>query len=168
MWWLIMLLTEGKWSGRGRYLFHGQSIGIGIRTQFQILDDEHGLHVEGSVEAQQQTSRNFALRVLPDDTGLFEMTAQGFGADLQGTAKLASEPNMGMLWAETLNRHISFSVFEVSQGYGCRGFMHDESGLLTWELALQKQTGADRQNATRPGPGTRGNVVAMPTRPRRR
>jgi len=155
-----MLLTDGRWTGRGRYLFHGQSLGIGLQTQFQVTSDDHGLHVEGSLDAQQQASREFALRVIPDDTGLFEMTAQGFGPALQGTAKLASEPNMGMLWAEALNRHVSFSVFVVPDGYGCRGFSRDESGLITWELSLRME-GVQASKGQR---RSRGNVVSL--RPR--
>lgn len=156
-----MLLTDGRWTGRGRYLFHGQSLGIGVQTQFRVTSDDHGLHVEGSLDAQQQPSREFALRVVPDDTGLFEMTAQGFGPALQGTAKLASEPNMGMLWADAVDRQVSFSVFAVPDGYGCRGFARDESGLITWELSLRLE-GA--QTGRGPSPN-KTNVVSL--RPRR-
>lgn len=158
----MMLLTEGRWTGRGRYLYHGQSVGIPVHTDFQVTSDDHGLHLEGSVHAEQQPTRQIALRVLPDDTGLFEMTAQGFGVGLQGTAKLSSEPNMGMMWADSLNRHVSFSVFAITQGYGCRGFMHDDSGLLTWELAMQKDTVGARRKTGQPAAGS--NVVTLATR----
>ena len=166
-----MLLTEGRWSGRGRYLFHGQSLGIGLQSHFQISNDEHGLHVEGTLVAEQQSSREFAVRVLPDDTGLYEITAQGFGTALQGIAKLSSEPNMGMLWAETPDRHVSFSIFAIADGYGCRGFVRDESGLATWELSMRK--GPRRRPVGKAGPNSnaignpKSNVVSLPSRSRK-
>ena len=67
------------------------------------------------------------------------------GDHLQGTAKLDSPPNLGLLWNDSGSIHATFALFAVSRGYGFRGFVRDaapsargDSGgcVFTWEVAF--------------------------------
>ena len=61
------------------------------------------------------------------------------GARLDGTAKLESDPNLGLLWNTSNSIHASFTLFPVSAGVGFRGFVRERETTFTWELALKPQ-----------------------------
>jgi hypothetical protein len=149
-----MLLSEGTWTGRGRYLHHGQSLGTLVELAFNVVSDVHGNHCEGTLKIDGMGEHTLAIHIVPDDTGLYDVTLSGGFADLRGTAKLESEPNMGMLWNDT-GAVASFALFSTPRGCGCRGFWRFGERFLTWEIALQRLRQTSRG----------ANVVSL--RPRR-
>ena len=152
-----MLLTEGEWSGRGRFLHHGQSLGVIVQTRFQLSHDHHGDFLEGTFSVEGGDQWTFTARAVTDETGLYELSFDGsFASRFAGTGKLESEPNMGLLWADS-GAVFSFTLFRTGGGCGCRGFLRADERLLTWEMAL-------KQAAPRPGKRS-GNVVSL--RPKR-
>ncbi len=130
-----MLITPGAWKGRGRFLYQGQSLGMIVELDFQASKDEYGEHLEGTIRPESGAAFEFAVRVVADDNGTFEVTASG-GPALRGTAKLESEPNLAMLWSEDGLSMATVALFSIKRGYGCRGFHRRPAGLLTWEIVL--------------------------------
>lgn len=131
-----MLITPGGWKGRGRFLYEGQSLGTVVELSFQASRDTHGEHLEGTLLPEGGAAFEFAVRVLENDTGTFDVTLSGLSSALDGTAKLESEPNLAMLWSEDGSAMASVALFSTSRGYGCRGFHRRNVGVLTWELVL--------------------------------
>ena len=131
-----MLIGTGSWTGRGRFLYQGQSLGSVVELSFEASADAHGEHLEGSLQAEGGAATEFAIRCVEDETGTFTVTASGVSPQLQGTAKLESEPNLAMLWTEDGSSMASVALFSTSRGLGCRGFYRRPVGVLTWELVL--------------------------------
>ena len=149
-----MLITPGNWTGRGRYLHEGQSLGTVVELHFQVTHDQYGEHLEGTLTPEGSEPREFSVRVLENDTGTFEITATGMSPQLAGVGKLESEPNMAHLVSDSesdANSSASVALFSTGRGVGCRGFWQRPVGVLTWEIVLT------RSQATRLG----GNVVAL-------
>ncbi len=132
-----MLLSEGTWTGRGRFLRHGQSLGTLVELAFEVVSDVHGHHCEGTLKIDGMGEQMLEAHIVPDDTGLFDVMLSGEFPGLKGTAKLESEPNMGMLWSAA-GASASFALFSLPRGCGCRGFWRFEERLLTWEIAMQR------------------------------
>jgi len=89
-----MLITPGAWKGRGRFLYQGESLGSVVELEFQASRDTHGQHLEGTISPETGGSFVFAVHVVEDDTGTFQVTASG-GPALEGTAKLVTLPCSG-------------------------------------------------------------------------
>ena len=130
-----MLITPGAWKGRGRFLYQGDAKGSVVELQFQASRDDHGEHLEGTISPEAADSFEFAVRIVEDETGTFQITHSG-GPALEGTAKLESEPNLAMLWSEDGLSMATIAMFSTSRGYGCRGFHRRPAGVLTWEVVL--------------------------------
>lgn len=156
-----MILTDGDWQGRGRFLHRGQSLGIVVNTRFALSRDDHGDHLKGQLSIEGADEFAFDVRVIPDETGTYDVTFHGAKVDLQGTAKLESEPNMGMLFSDQ-GLVMSFALFSTSGGCGCRGFLRDGERFVTWEMALE------RVRASTGARGGGGNVVSLQGRRKRR
>lgn len=131
-----MLIGTGSWTGRGRFLYQGQSLGSVVELSFESSQDEHGEHLEGALQPGGGVSIDFAIRIVEDETGTFTVTASGMSPQLEGTAKLESEPNLLMLWSEDGSSMASVALFSTSRGLGCRGFYRRPAGVLTWEMVL--------------------------------
>ena len=146
-----MLIGTGSWTGRGRFLYQGQSLGSVIELSFEVTRDDFGEHLEGVLQPEGAAATQFAIRILEDESGTFTITAAGMGAPLEGTAKLESEPNLAMLWSEDGTSMASVTLFATNRGIGCRGFYRRPVGVLTWELVITPN------NPVRRG----GNVVRL-------
>ena len=93
------LLTPGAWIGRGSFLEKGQSLGTTIECTFDVTSEQVGTHVKGELTLREGGTRHtFAVWITPNDTGTYDVAAQFAGANLEGTAKMESYPNLGMLW----------------------------------------------------------------------
>ncbi|MEM7219045.1 MAG: hypothetical protein AAF515_11820 [Pseudomonadota bacterium] len=150
-----MLIGSGEWIGQGRFVVQGQSLGVPVKVRFRVQSDEHGEHFEGSLttgdEPAQQEDQAFAVRVLPDDSGTYDVTASGPWTALSGTGKLESEPNLTLLWADDASVSASVALFRTGTAIGCRGFYRRDGGVVTWEVALERKSVVP----------TGGNVVTL-------
>ena len=91
--------------------------------------------------------------IVADDCGAYTLSVRGTGAAYDGTAKLDSEPNAGLLRGAD-GASAAFALFALRDGaYGLRGFAQDEHGMITWELALRPIAAA----------AIGGNVGRVPT-----
>jgi len=139
----MMLLQSGQWLGRGSLLGEGESRGRSLECELVVQRDDDGLTLTGHWQVQGEAASDFAARVAANDVGTYVIGLRLAGLNLQGTAKLDSPPNVGMLWNDSGTLHASFALFAVSRGYGCRGFLRDGASgapgsgrLFTWEMAL--------------------------------
>jgi hypothetical protein len=143
-----MLLENGQWLGRGSLLGEGESRGRTLECEVVVQRDDGGLTLSGHWQVQGASATEFIARVAANDVGTYVIGLRLAGAppaglNLQGTAKLDSPPNVGMLWSDSGTLHASFALFAVSRGYGCRGFLRDGASgdagsgrLFTWEIAF--------------------------------
>ena len=96
------LLTPGTWIGRGSFLEKGQSLGTTIECTFDVTSEQVGTHIKGELTLREGGTRHtFAVWITPNDTGTYDVAAQFAGNNLEGTAKMESYPNLGMLWGTT-------------------------------------------------------------------
>ena len=109
--------------------------------------------------------RSILVYVVPDDVGTYAVTVTGDGIDVQGTAKLDSEPHLGLLWSEDGTVHVACAVFTLPETHGVRGYAKVRGDVWTWELALQPQhrqrRGRPRLQAKEGKKEGRGNVVSL-------
>jgi len=141
-----MLIGSGHWTGRGRFLYEGQSLGTVVELRFESVRDTHGEHLEGTLQPEGGDAHDFAVRILEDETGTFTVTAAGMSPHLVGTAKLESEPHLAMLWSEDGAAMASVAFFSTGRGVGCRGFYRRPVGVVTWELVLTPNVPVRRGN----------------------
>lgn len=145
------MLASGTWRGRGSLLAEGQSRGMPVACEVRLERDDEGITVTGHWQRDGAEARELAARVAGNDVGTYTLSLRLDLESLQGTAKLDSPPNLGLLWNDAGSVHATFALFEVSGGYGCRGFVRDGARVFTWEIALSP--------AERPGGGD--NVVSL-------
>jgi len=132
-----MLITTGPWQGKGSLVVLGSNTGQPFTCTIDCTADELGRTLSGQLDIEGQGSRALSVRVGEDETGLYVIDLRLSGVAMDGSAKLESTPNMGMLWNEAGTVHASFSLFQINNGCGCRGFLKSAEASLTWELALQ-------------------------------
>ncbi len=149
------MLRDGHWAGRGSVLADGQSRGQPVECEVEVLRDDQGITVRGQWR-QEQTDRDVSVRVAGNEVGTYTLVVRLNGETLQGTAKLDSPPNLGLVWNDSGSVHATFALFEVTGGFGFRGFVRDGARLFTWEMAM----------SMRSGPPHGGNVVSLPRRRR--
>ena len=131
-----MLLQTGRWAGRGSLLAEGTSRGLPVTCELDVDRDDDGYTLTGHWQAEGGPARDFSLRVAPDDVGTFTLGMRLAGDGLQGSAKLSSAPNLGLLWNDAGTVHATFALFLVNGGCGFRGFVRDGERLYTWEVAF--------------------------------
>ncbi len=113
---------------------------VGIECRFDVTPEDTGLTIQGSQTFPDSERENpFSLWVTANEVGTYDIDAQFAGWRLDGTAKLESLPNVGMLWSEDRDTQVAFALFSVTNGTGLRGFSRAGKDLLTWEVALQEQ-----------------------------
>jgi hypothetical protein len=141
-----MLLESGQWLGRGSVLGEGQSRGQAIDCEVLVQRDEEGITLTGHWRGHGDPERDFVVRIASNDVGTYTLSMRLGGLHLQGTAKLDSPPNVGLLWNDSGSVNATFALFAVSRGYGFRGFVRDSvsgdgaSGrLYTWEVAFSSK-----------------------------
>jgi len=146
------LLPPGKWVGRGSYLGKGQSLGISIECTFDVASEDVGTHIKGELSVRDDATRYpFGIWITPNDTGTYDIAAQFGAANLEGTAKMESYPNLAMLWSAGNELQVACALFDLRTGRGCRGFSRSAKMQLTWEMVLREERSAVPAN----------NVVAL-------
>ena len=137
------LLAPGKWIGRGSFLEKGQSLGTTIECSFDVASEEVGTHIKGELTVREGSGRYpFGIWITPNDTGTYDIAAQFGGANLEGTAKMESYPNLAMLWSARNDLQVSCALFDLRTGRGCRGFSRSAKVQLTWEMVLREERSA--------------------------
>lgn len=168
-----MLLHPGRWHGRGSLRPADAALGTRFTARIDVTDETKasgaaGWLLDATVTVAGQTEeRRLTVWVAADEVGTYAISLRGAGLDAQGTAKLDSEPHLGLLWADD-GTHIAFAVFALRDSHGIRGFRRQGNGVWTWELALRP---ADRRRDRSPTTGGRlrdrvGNVVSLAARRR--
>ena len=133
------LMTPGGWVGRGSFLEKGQSLGTTIDCSFDVTSEEVGTHIKGELTIKDSSTKHaFAVWITPNDTGTYDVAAQFGGANLEGTAKMESYPNLGMLWGTRGDLQVSCTMFDLRGGRGFRGFSRTDKSQLTWEMVLRE------------------------------
>lgn len=136
-----MMLESGVWLGRGSVLVEGQSRGQAVDCDVRVERDTAGATLTGGWRPEGDAECDFLVRLASNDVGTYTLTVQ-LGTDaLNGSAKLDSPPNLGLLWNDQGSLHAAFAVFPVPRGYGFRGFVRQDDGLsaprmFTWEVAF--------------------------------
>ena len=131
-----MILRPGHWLGRGSVLVDGMSLGRTVECDARVEADDTGLTVNADLAFQDDEKRTINLRVAGNDVGTYTLRLASSGEVFHGTAKLDSPPNLGLLWNDSETVHLTFALFAVSEGYGCRGFLRDGETTYTWEVAF--------------------------------
>ena len=131
-----MNLHPGRWIGKGSLLPEGQSLGETVTCEVQVQRDDDGFTLAGSWRGASEGSREFVLRIADNEVGTYTLGMRMAGDSLQGTAKLDSPPNLGLLWNDSGSVHATFSLFPVTRGYGLRGFARDGGHVYTWEMVF--------------------------------
>ena len=137
------LLAPGRWIGRGSFLAKGQSLGTNIECSFDVASEEVGTHIKGELIVREGAGRfPLAIWITPNDTGTYDIAAQFGSANLEGTAKMESYPNLAMLWSPRNDLQVSCALFDLRSGRGCRGFSRSPKDQLTWEMVLREELSA--------------------------
>lgn len=134
-----MILTAGRWLGRGSFRPTTEALGTIFKARVQVSDDlaADGLLIEATLAVEGGGEHSLMAWIVADELGTYAVTVRGLGVDAQGTAKLESVPHLGLLWSESGDAHIAFSLFESHESHGLRGFAKAGQTVWTWELALQ-------------------------------
>ena len=149
------LLAPGRWIGRGSFLGKGQSLGTHIECTFDVVSEDLGTHIKGELTVRDAAHRYpLAIWITQNDTGTYDLVAQFGGANLEGTAKMESYPNLAMLWNSRNDLQVACALFDLRTGRGCRGFSRSAKSQLTWEMVLREERTAAPAN----------NVVALRTK----
>ena len=151
-----MLLTPGKWTGKGSFRPVDVGSGTGIEVGFTLADDGGEL-IEAALTVAGREPVELTVWIVPDDCGGYTVSLRGAGLAYDGTAKLDSEPNFGLLH-DREGASAAFALFAAREGHGLRGFAQGAEGLITWEIALKPLAEA----------ALGGNVVAFERRSRPR
>jgi hypothetical protein len=136
-----MMLESGQWLGRGSVLVEGHSRGHVVECDVRVARDATGATLTGSWRPEGDPACDFLVRLAGNDVGTYTLTVRLGSASLQGTAKLDSQPNLGLLWNDEGTMHATFTLFSVPRGYGFRGFVRQDDGasaprVFTWEVAF--------------------------------
>lgn len=136
-----MMLESGQWVGRGSLLAEGQSRGLPLACHLLIERDADGVTLTGGWQAEGEAEQGIAIRLASNDVGTYTLNARFGARRLDGTAKLDSPPNLGLVWEEGDGLYATFALFSISRGYGCRGFLRDADAggvrrVFTWEIAF--------------------------------
>ena len=131
-----MLLAPGKWTGKGSFRPVGLASGTSFEVDFTLSEDDGAL-IEAALTMQGRDPLALTVWIVADDCGGYTLSVRGAGAAYDGTAKLDSEPNVGLL-RRADDASAAFALFTLRDGaYGLRGFAQDARGMITWELALR-------------------------------
>jgi hypothetical protein len=117
-------------------LVEGFSLGKTVECDARVEEDEGGLIVNAELKFQDGEKKNLGARVASNDVGTYTLRLQAPGEVYHGSAKLDSPPNLGLLWNDSETVHLTFTLFSVSGGFGCRGFLRDGETTYTWEVAF--------------------------------
>ena len=131
-----MLLRKGQWLGRGSLLVEGASLGEQLEVDVEVEEDAGGFTLSGSYTLKDAPQRELSIRIAANEVGTYSIDARVGGVAVDGVAKLESVPNLGLLWNAGGTQHATFTLFNVSNGYGFRGFLREGESTFTWEVAF--------------------------------
>jgi hypothetical protein len=131
-----VILRPGHWLGRGSLLVEGFSLGETLACDVRVESDDSGLNVTGELTRADSRAAHLSIRIVQNDVGTYTIRVQSGGEVFHGTAKLDSVPNLGLLWNDSETVYVSFALFPVRDGHGCRGFLRDGATTYTWEMAF--------------------------------
>jgi len=152
----MKLIVPGHWLGKGSLLLEGRSLGDPLECDIAVETDEGGTSLMLNLKVGDRP-QEVVIRVAGNEVGTYVVSVRSTrAATLMGTAKLDSEPNLGLLWNEAGTLYATFALFARPGGLGCRGFLREGQSTFTWELALSRQQDVVQGD----------NVVAL--KPRRR
>lgn len=167
-----MLLHPGRWHGRGSLRPADAALGTRFTANIEIADEAKASGADGwlldaTITVAGQAEQRLTIWIVADEVGTYAVSLRGGGLDAQGTAKLDSEPHLGLLWADD-GAHVAFAVFALRDSHGIRGFRRQGESVWTWELALRPadQRGARRQPTSGRLRDRVGNVVSLAARRR--
>ena len=160
-----MIIQSGQFNGQGKLLLEGSSLGLDIKLELNVIEDELGITVQGELSGEYTAA--VSVRIAPDEVGTYVVDAQVGKVVLAGRGKLESEPNLLLLWNEGLTQSASVALFMVNGGVGCRGFYQEAGKSQTWEVLINRANvhSIGGGPGARGGRKSRGNVVSL--RPRR-
>ena len=130
-----MLIRKGLWSAKGSVVFEGSSLGVPVEVDLDIVEDQDGITLTG--EIQGAGKGQVSVRIGADEVGTYVVDARVGSFDLDGIAKLESEPNVCLLWNEGQTQSATVSLFVVDTGIGCRGFFREAGKTVTWEILFR-------------------------------
>ena len=152
----MKLLGPGHWLGKGSLLLEGRSLGDAMECDLEVETDDGGTSVRVSLSIGDKREA-LVIRVAGNDVGTYVVSVRSEGAGtLMGSAKLDSEPNLGLLWNEAGTLYATFALFSHGGGLGCRGYLREGEATYTWELNVARKQDVVKGD----------NVVSL--RPRRR
>ena len=135
----MMLLAAGSWLGKGALLLEGRSLGETIEVSAEIEADETGLSIRLELVVDSRTHQ-LLVRIAANEVGTYVLNVRSdLAQTLLGTAKLDSEPNLGLLWDDERSIAATFSLFSRPGGLGCRGFIRSDAATYTWEIAFARK-----------------------------
>ena len=136
-----MILGPGRWLGRGSYRAIDTTQGTPFQVDLSLTEEENGHLVKAELEVEGRPPMDVTVWIVPDEYGGYTVTVRGpFAVD--GTAKLESAPHLGLLWSDDGATHAAFTLFELRDTFGLRGFARSNGNAATWELALRPQSEA--------------------------
>jgi len=130
-----LLIRKGLWSAKGSVVFEGSSLGVPVEVDLDIVEDQDGITLTG--EIQGAGKGQVSVRIGADEVGTYVVDARMGSFDLDGIAKLESEPNVCLLWNEGQTQSATVSLFVVDTGIGCRGFFREAGKTVTWEILFR-------------------------------
>ena len=128
-----MLIRKGLWIAKGSVVFEGSSLGVPTEVDLEIVEDQDGLTVTGTIEGAGKGA--VSIRIGADDAGTYVVDARIGSLALDGIAKLESEPNVCLLWNVGQTQSATVSLFVVDTG--CRGFFREAGKTVTWEILFR-------------------------------
>jgi hypothetical protein len=131
-----VIVQPGHWIGRGSVLVEGFSLGRTVECDARVEKDDGGLVVSAELAQQDGPRRSVSIRAAANDVGTYTLRIQIDGEVFHGSAKLDSPPNLGLLWNDSETVYLSFALFAIAGGCGCRGYLRDGETTYTWEVAF--------------------------------
>ena len=169
-----MILEAGFWAGRGSFRPTTESTATAFRARLQVATDvAAGLLIDATLHVDGGDERSAMAWIAPDEVGTYGVTVRGLGVDVEGTAKLESEPHLGLLWSEDGRTHVAFALFALREAHALRGFAKSGDVTWTWELALRPVQPPPKRRPGAPDPAKAAgegaaNVVSLADRRRQR
>lgn len=159
------MIESGRWQGKGTLLLAGNSLGVPVSGSLSVQREDGAYTVQGECAIDGQTALPFSLRLHLNHEGLWTLAVYAQALGMEGVAKLESEPHLAMLWDRESGRQMSVTLFAVSGGVGCRGFLRRGDAAnpttVTWEIAWRPEGTATRPDARATVSGKAGNVFSL-------
>ena len=115
------------------------STGIRFDTSLVVSDQDQHLTIDGAITTVAMRRYEFGIWISADETGLYEINVMSSFVDLRGFGKLDSVPHLIQLESEDRTVQVAATIFTLPEVRGVRGFVRDERGCLTFEVAIQPE-----------------------------